>query len=223
MRIPMTSLVNNAFPLNTSPHLHQLNPSFANPFDPRRTATSLKRVRLRRSVRDFGFGLTFRCIFVRLQSMQPTNTNDSNDQKTYELAYHLNPNLEEAMIAKNTQELEQLISQYGGYVVSAQKPEKTHLSYPIKHLHYAYFGTFYFTLTPDKLEKINAHIKLDNNIVRYMIINKNIQESQRAPRIEDVAMRSPAKTHAPKAEQQATQQQMEQELENVLENIDIKK
>ena len=84
------------------------------------------------------------------------------DNKTiYELAFHLNPNLEEMQVQQLAQNVENHITFAGGVVSFKKEPEKIRLSYPVKHKKQAYFGYIHFNLAfPAEatfhLEKISA-------------------------------------------------------------------
>ncbi len=91
------------------------------------------------------------------------------ESKTYELGYHLNLSLEEAGVKSNADEISDLIVQNGGSIVKFNEPKKIHLSYPLKHKSYAYFGVIYFKAPAESIEKINAQMKLQNNVLRYLL------------------------------------------------------
>ncbi len=91
---------------------------------------------------------------------------------TYELAYHLTPDLEEADVAVHAQELSDAIAQNEGTIINSREPKKVHLSYPIDHKRYGYFGLFDFTAEVDVIDKLNAQLKLQNNLLRYILIKK---------------------------------------------------
>ena len=97
---------------------------------------------------------------------------DSNDSKTYELAYHLNPDLEEAKVRTHVQELNELVTKSGGSVLTAREPRRIHLSYPVKNKGYAYFGVTDFAAPAETIEKINAQMKLQNGLLRYLLLVK---------------------------------------------------
>ncbi len=113
---------------------------------------------------------------------------------TYELAYHLIPKLDDAVIQAESKAIEDLIGQYGGFVLHSKKVEKKHLSYPIRHETTAYFGVIDFTVSPEKLIKINDSLKLNNHVLRSLIIKKIRPKIQ----IEEPA-KEEASNEAPKA------------------------
>ena len=64
----------------------------------------------------------------------------------YELAFHLNPDLEEAQAQQLAQNIENYITSTGGVVSFKKEPERIRLSYPIEHKNQAWFGYFHFNL-----------------------------------------------------------------------------
>ncbi len=146
--------------------------------------------------------------------------------KTYELAYHLNPDVEEAEVGRHTQELQSLITQNSGSILASKEPKQKHLSYPLKQKHYAYFGTFDFSVSPENISKINSEIKLQNNILRYLLIQKSDKDLRT---LGSVRIRSKIKTHQPvsregleqvnKGTENIKPEEMEKEIEEVLEKL----
>lgn len=148
------------------------------------------------------------------------------DSKTYELAYHLNPDLEEAEVRVQVQEINDLIAQNSGSILISRNPRKSHLSYPIKNKSYAYFGIMDFGAMPEVIEKVNAQMKLQNNVMRYLLLAK--------PDIKELRIlgqhrsRSRVRTHEPVAPLEAAKQktktkeeteQLEKEIEKVIEGL----
>jgi small subunit ribosomal protein S6 len=102
---------------------------------------------------------------------------NENELKTYELAYHLSPNLEETDVKLQVQEISDLITRNQGSILSSKEPERCRLSYPIHHKQLSYFGVFEFTAPSEAIEKINAQAKLQNNILRFLLIKKPSNKS----------------------------------------------
>lgn len=143
---------------------------------------------------------------------------EATSQKTYELAYHLLPEMDEQTVENNAKEIEALIGQYGGYVVATNAPKKQHLSYPISHKRSSFFGSFDFTTSPDSIQKLDSQLKLQNNILRHLIVIKEVTQT---PSIS--VNKKPRKTEkTAKGDTKTAGKQIEKELENVLETIDIK-
>ena len=93
-------------------------------------------------------------------------------KQVYELAFHINPDLEEAQVQQVSQDIENYITSNKGTVSFKRELEKTRLSYLIKHKRMAYFGYFHFSLeSPEEgLANINERFKLNNDVLRYLIV-----------------------------------------------------
>ena len=151
----------------------------------------------------------------------------SSEPRTYELAYHLNPELEEADVKVRAQELSDLVTQAGGSVITSMAPRNTHLSYQIEHKQYAHFGILDFSAPAETLEKINARMKLQGGILRYLLLKKPENKELRIlgqhrtrPRIKTHEAVAPeAIKKPPKEKTEAEKQQLEQEVEKVIEGL----
>lgn len=156
------------------------------------------------------------------------------ESKIYELGYHLIPDLEGADAKIQAQEFSNLITQNNGSVLFSKEPKHIHLSYPIRRKHYGYFGTFDFTAPPDAIEKIDAQMKLQSNVLRFLLIKKlrggeglRILGEHRAERIkakpqEPLAQRGGAQTfpeQKEKARKEIKTEEIEKEIEKVIKGL----
>jgi len=97
--------------------------------------------------------------------------NEGREKQNYELAFHLVPTLEELGVLEKKETLEKLITEGDGVVTFSKLPEKTRLSYPIRRERGSFFGYIHFNLsTPETLEKLTEHIRLDNSFMRHIIL-----------------------------------------------------
>jgi len=152
----------------------------------------------------------------------------SKDSKTYELAYHIIPDFEEAEVKARVQEITGLVSQSGGSIVTDREPKRVHLSYPIKNKNYAYFGVMDFTAEPSIIEKLNSQLKLQNGILRYLLLSKperkevrtlgEYRARHRVAKTHETSPAEPQKT-TPKPKTEAEEKELEQELEKVIEGL----
>ena len=102
-------------------------------------------------------------------------------QTNYELAFHLNPNLEETQVKEIREKIEGIITSNKGIISYSKEPEKTHLSYEIKHHGYSLFGYVQFNLSePQALDELNEQLKLNSEVLRYMVIKlpSDLQKKQ---------------------------------------------
>lgn len=158
---------------------------------------------------------------------------DEIESKVYELAYHLIPELEEADVRAHAQELSDLITRNNGSVLSSKEPRRSHLSYPIRHKQYGYFGVFEFTAPAEVIEKVNAQIKLQNDILRFLLLKKPSNKTLRTlgeprmgrtkARVQESAMPK-TKTLTPtereeKAEKKIKTEEIEKEIEEVIKGL----
>lgn len=150
------------------------------------------------------------------------------EPKTYELAYHLNPDLEEAEIKRQMQELSDLITRVGGSVLNFKMPQRIHLSYAIKNKGYSNFGLMDFTAPVETAEKISEQMKPQTNVLRYLVTKKPeegkelriLGQYRSRPRIrthETVTLEAAEKPAKEKTE--AEKAQLEKEVEKVIEGL----
>jgi len=90
----------------------------------------------------------------------------------YELVYHLTPDLEETGTRARAQEISDLITRGGGVIILSQEPKYSRLSYPIRHKRHSYLGVFEFSGPPNLTERLSLQIKLQNDILRFLLIKK---------------------------------------------------
>lgn len=149
--------------------------------------------------------------------------------KIYELGYHLTPDIEEGEVRSAADQLSTIITSAGGTIVSNREPKRAHLSYPIKHKQYAYFGTVDFKTDPGAIDKINGELKLFGSLIRYILLRKpdegeeirTLGEHRARARVKltHEAASTEGTTKPAKEKTGEEEQQMEQELEKVLEGI----
>jgi small subunit ribosomal protein S6 len=149
--------------------------------------------------------------------------------KIYELAYHVTSNLEEAQVKASVEELANLITNDGGTILISREPKRIHLSYPIKRQQYAYFGIFDFKAPAETIEKLGSQMKLQNNIIRYLLMKKPPEGKEIRTLGETKSRRSKPKTFetkkevpmtpAEKVEVETKTKAMEEELEEVIKGL----
>lgn len=141
----------------------------------------------------------------------------------------MNPNLEEAKVQEIKQHLEQSITGRNGVISFSKEPEKIHLSYPIQHNHYGFFGYIQFTINPAEdvengreeiLKAISAELKLNGEILRYLIVKIPSPGQRREAVLKQVRAKERAeKREKEKAATPEQTKEMEKKLEDILGNI----
>jgi len=151
----------------------------------------------------------------------------------YELAFHINTNLDEADIQKTRQDLENIITSHRGVVLFAREPKKIWLAYPIKHNTNALFGYLHFNLeSPESTNQIRDELKLNPNVLRFIIIKQEVEskprrgdfirklaitEKRRAKALKDEKSNE-AKVESPKMGEKA-EKELEEKLEKIIEKL----
>lgn len=141
------------------------------------------------------------------------------DKVIYELAFHLNPDLEESQVQQFSQNMENYITSAGGVISFKKEPDKVRFSYPIKHKNYGYFGYYHFNLgSTESLSRIDEQVKLNNDIVRFLIVKVpadtgKVRFSFKPPKPK-IKTEKPAEKQTPEASKE-----LEKQLEGILENL----
>ncbi len=149
----------------------------------------------------------------------------------YELAFHISSNLEEADVQKTRQDLEKMVTSNGGVITFAKDPEKIRLAYPIKHQMNAYFGHFNFTLAvpEDSVQKIRDEIRLNNNVLRFLILKHMPQpKADKEDLVRRLAMAEKRRVRAMKAAEKpvghkevapADEKAIDEKLEEIIDKL----
>lgn len=111
-------------------------------------------------------------------------------QTNYELAFHINPNLEEAKAREIQQGMENIITTNKGVVSYSKEPEKIRLSYKIKHQGNSFFGYIQFNLSDATgLDELNEQLKLNPEVLRHLIIKLPSDLQKKQHMLKQVKMR----------------------------------
>lgn len=92
------------------------------------------------------------------------------DTKKYELMVIIHPDLGENAIVKRLEEIRKLIKNQKGEIFFEDIWGMRDLAYPIKKHERGYYAVLSFTLLPEMLQEIDTTLKLENEVVRHMII-----------------------------------------------------
>ncbi len=145
--------------------------------------------------------------------------NGEENKKEYEMSYFLTSDIPEGSVDSAASELNSLITESGGGSVALEIPKRKRLSYPIKKQSEAYFGTAYFNIDAEGLDKIKKSLTLHKKLLRYMILNKpnkpvksRIESTMRIPEA------IPLPTMLPRTEKatEISTESFDQKLENIL-------
>lgn len=144
---------------------------------------------------------------------------------TYDLTYILSPLLEktdgEAVIAK----IRDFINVLGGKIKNEQPPQKQKFAYPLKKQLYGYYVGAEFEMDSEKIEELQKQLKLNGDILRYLIISQKEQKLKKekpkiskgslAPKPRKLALTPEIPKAKPKVEQVKIEE-LDKKLEELL-------
>jgi len=108
----------------------------------------------------------------------------SSDPRVYEVGYLFVPNISQEELPANYGNLKELVSSFGGHIISDEMPKIINLAYPmikvISNIHTkfttAYFGWVKFEIDPARVLELKKKLDLSSNIIRFLII-KTVKEN----------------------------------------------
>jgi len=145
---------------------------------------------------------------------------ETDNQKLYELAYFLSPELNESDILFCAEKIKKFIGEAGGSITAEIPAQKKKIGQAIKKFTFGYFGIFYFQSEPTGMEELKNNLGLEPKILRYMIVAKKpasaakekpVFKAARKPKIAGTP--APAEKHAVPPAQKL--EKMEPEKEKV--------
>ncbi|MFH1769186.1 MAG: 30S ribosomal protein S6, partial [Parcubacteria group bacterium] len=135
------------------------------------------------------------------------------------------PDLEEAQVSSEVSDLEKMITQNGGSILVPREPKRMHLSYPIDHKHYVYFGVIDFSGPTEIIDMIENRLKLQPNVLRHLIIKKEEGKelrtlgSVRQYRQKEISPKVQRPVEVPKAKTPEQEEKLDQDIKEALEKI----
>ncbi len=114
------------------------------------------------------------------------------DNRVYEISFIFDNNIDEEAALKKSDVLKQSIATLGGSFISEEVPYMRELAYEMIRVqnnvnvrfNEGYFGWIKFELSGDKVKELEKSIKLDEQVVRYLVVTtvrENTVYTKRAP------------------------------------------
>jgi small subunit ribosomal protein S6 len=93
-------------------------------------------------------------------------------KRKYESMFILHPNIigKEDKIAENIEKVKEFITKKNGEILEVKEWGKRRLAYEIEHLKEGYYVIIYFTFDAQHLSSLENFYKLNENIIRSIII-----------------------------------------------------
>lgn len=128
---------------------------------------------------------------VELWSMNENNETIV-DSRVYEISFIFDNKLDESAALEKSNAIKQSIATLGGSFISEETPYMRELAYEMTRVvanvnvrfNEGYFGWIKFELDADKVKELEKNIKLDEEVVRYLVvktIRENTVYTKRAP------------------------------------------
>lgn len=152
-----------------------------------------------------------------------------NDPKIYEIGFHIVPTVPEDGIGARVTAIRDVIESKGAHVIADEFPRHTELTYGItkvasnKRALYrtAYFGWIKFEIDPKEIKSIEAELKADDFILRFILV-KTVRENTMAPKKALQAKREESGDKVVREEKAEEKPQLsEEELDKTIEDLVI--
>lgn len=132
---------------------------------------------------------------------------DKGEVGIYEIGYHLVPTLSEDEVALRVGDIQKLISQNDGSVISEEFPAMMDLAYTMKKMiagkwekyDQAYFGWIKFETTSLNAQAINEELRTFDFVLRFILV-KTVRENTISARPAALKKEAPEVVAAPEAE-----------------------
>jgi small subunit ribosomal protein S6 len=120
------------------------------------------------------------------------NNETMMESRVYEISFIFDNKLDEETALKKAEQLKQSIATLGGSFISEEAPYMRELAYEMIRVqnninvrfNEAYFGWIKFEISADKIKDLDKSMKLDEEVVRYLIVTtvrENTVYTKRAP------------------------------------------
>jgi ribosomal protein S6 len=117
------------------------------------------------------------------------STGEDTNSRVYELGYLLVPTIAEEDVSINFGNIKDVVSSFGGEVISDEMPRMMNLAYPMQKVtsnvrskfRTAYFGWVKFIMGSNEVVDLKKKLDLDPTLVRFLIL-KTIKENTIASR-----------------------------------------
>ena len=93
--------------------------------------------------------------------------------RNYECMYILKPEMDEEALAQTIDRYSNIVTNGQGEVVSIDKWGKRRLAYEIKDLFEGYYVLMHFQSEPPVVTELDRVMKISDDMLRFMIINKD--------------------------------------------------
>ncbi len=97
--------------------------------------------------------------------------------RNYELMAIFKPNLDAEEVDKAIEKIGNVITEFGGSVVSIDKVGRKKLAYDIQNFRDGFFATIVLALPADKVAEFKRQLRLTDSILRTMFLETSVKAS----------------------------------------------
>ncbi len=141
--------------------------------------------------------------------------------KHYELLYLISGNLTEEEVLPIKEKVKEMVKKYGAEVTAEDSLGKKKLAYPINKLHQGYYLIYEFDLDGAQLKSLDKDLRMANEVLRHVIVNKNFQTPSLAKLTEERAEKEIVQAAEEKKEESKKDkiklEDLDQKLDEILE------
>jgi len=137
----------------------------------------------------------------------------------YELSFWFSSRLSEEEIEKKFDNLLKQLEKLGALIIFNQSPQLKQLAYSVKKERNAYFGYIQFELSKDSLVDLEADLRLNDDLIRFMILGIKPKEKQKVP---SITFRKPVRKEQKSKIEEGTKEKPQKEKIISLEELDKK-
>ena len=133
----------------------------------------------------------------------------------YELIFITDP-LTEKIDAEAPAKVRRFINELGGQIRKEDIWEKRKLAYPIKKHLFGFYVIFEFEMEAEKLDELQKQLRLNDDVLRFLIINKEGIKEER-PKIRPLKFKTAAPVRPPEAKGEKVKiEELDKKLEEIL-------
>ncbi|MCK4540059.1 30S ribosomal protein S6 [Candidatus Parcubacteria bacterium] len=161
--------------------------------------------------------------------------NKSAEIPHYELLFIVSNKYSEDELKNVVKTAHKTITDNSGKITYSEEWGKKKFTYPIKHFHYGYYSLAEFDCLSENINKINREFRLNNEILRHMIVVKKLlsekeikaekmrEEKKISEKIKEEKKESKIidKKESKKTEQKVDMKQLDEKLDKILETDDL--
>lgn len=119
----------------------------------------------------------------------------------YEILYILPMSYTAEEVKPINQKVAELIKTNGGTITKEQDLDKQKFAYPIKNQSHGYYFLYEFDLPTDKLISLNRILQLTNEVLRFIIVKKQVKTEEQLKQEAKIQEKIAAKREKEKTEE----------------------